>query len=67
MGQLLKRRENFPNEWKNGGIKEFGGEILNHILRENIILVENLEFTRKEQKTDLQLKLKDVQLNRLQE
>ena len=62
---LLKKRESLANEWKAAGIKDIGLEVLNHILRENTILVENLEFTRKEQKTDLQLKLKDIQLNKL--
>ena len=36
-------------------------------MRENIILVENLEFQRKEQKAELQLKIKEMQLNRLSE
>jgi hypothetical protein len=45
---LLKRRENFSNEWKNSGHKELATELLNHIMRENTILVENLEFSRKE-------------------
>jgi hypothetical protein len=53
MMSLLKKRENLSNEWKAAGIKDMGYEVLNHILRENTILVENLEFTRKEQKTDL--------------
>lgn len=56
---LLKRRENFPNDWKAAGIKDLGIEILNHIMRENTILVENLEISRKEQKSDVQLKIKD--------
>jgi len=41
--------------------------LLNHILRENTILVENVEYTRKEQKVDMQMKAKDVQLAKLQE
>lgn len=45
---LLKRRENFANEWKQSGMKEIALEVLNHIVRENTILVENLEFSRKE-------------------
>ena len=42
-------------------------ELLGHILKENIILVENLEFQRKEQKVELQLKLKEMQLSKLSE
>ena len=45
---LLKRRENFASEWKNSNVKEMGLEVLNHIMRENTILVENMEFSRKE-------------------
>ena len=45
---LLKRRENFAQEWKNSGLKDIQLEILNHIVRENTILVENMEFSRKE-------------------
>jgi len=45
---LLKRRENFASEWKSSGLKEIQLEILNHIVRENTILVENMEFSRKE-------------------
>jgi hypothetical protein len=45
---LLKKRENFPNDWRSAGVKELGIEILNHIMRENTILVENLEYSRKE-------------------
>jgi hypothetical protein len=41
--------------------------LLGHILKENIILVENLEFQRKEQKVELQLKLKEMQLSKLSE
>lgn len=41
-------------------MKDLGLEVLNHVMRENTILVENMEFTRKEQKTDLQLKVKDL-------
>ena len=50
---LLKRRENFSNDWKNGGMRDIQLEVLNHIMRENTILVENMEFSRKEQKADL--------------
>lgn len=53
MMQLLKKRESFQSEWKQGGLRDLQLEILNHILRENTILVENLEYTRKEQKSDL--------------
>jgi hypothetical protein len=42
-------------------------ELLGHILKENIILVENLDFQRKEQKADLQIKIKDMQVNKLSE
>ena len=42
-------------------------ELLGHIMKENIILVENLEFQRKEQKADLQLKIKDMQVSKLSE
>ena len=48
MVSLLHKRESLNNEWKAAGIREIGLEVLNHILRENMILVENLEFTRKE-------------------
>jgi hypothetical protein len=50
---LLKRRENFADEWKRAGLRDLALEVLNHIMRENTILVENLEFSRKEQKADL--------------
>jgi hypothetical protein len=49
---LLKKRENFPSDWRNAGMKELGIEILNHIMRVNTILMENLEYSRKEQKVD---------------
>jgi hypothetical protein len=45
---LLKRREGFPSEWKSVGHRELAMELLNHIMRENIILVENMEFSRKD-------------------
>lgn len=48
MSSLIKKRESFVNEWKSAGLKDLGQEVLNHILRENTILVENMEFTRKE-------------------
>lgn len=60
MLSLIKKRENFSNEWKSIGVKDTSLEILNHILRENTILVENLEFSRKEQKIDMQLRLKEM-------
>ena len=50
---LLKRREGFSNDWKNGGMRDIQIDVLNHIMRENTILVENMEFSRKEQKADL--------------
>ena len=49
---LLKKREQFSNDWKIAGMKDLGLEILNHLLRENTILVENMEYSRKDQKTD---------------
>lgn len=50
---LLKRREQFASDWKQSGMREMGLDVLNHIMRENTILVENMEFSRKEQKADL--------------
>lgn len=41
---LQKRRDQFSNEWKQAGHKELAGELLSHLMKENIILVENLEF-----------------------
>ena len=67
MQLLLKKREGMQNEWKQAGIHGVGMELLSHIMREHIVLVENLEFARKEQKTDLQLKVRDVQFSKLQE
>ena len=64
---LLKRRENFASDWKNAGMKDIQLEILNHIMRENTILVENMEFSRKEQKAELQIKIKDMQFTKFQE
>ena len=62
---LLKRRENLASDWKNAGMRDFQLELLNHIMRENTILVENMEFSRKEQKADLQLKIKEMQFGKL--
>ena len=67
MISLMKRRDQFPGEWKQSGHKELPSELLGHILKENIILVENLEFQRKEQKAELQLKIKEMQLSKLSE
>lgn len=67
MGLLLKKRESLPSEWKQAGAKDLGLEVLNHIMRENIILVENLEYTRKEEKSDMQLKIREMQLTKFQE
>ena len=64
---LQKRRDQFLGEWRNAGHKDLAIELLGHILKENIILVENLEFQRKEQKVELQLKLKEMQLSKLSE
>lgn len=50
---LQKRRDNFAGEWRQAGHRELAVELLSHIMKENIILVENLEFQRKEQKADL--------------
>lgn len=50
---LLKRRENFANDWKMAGLRDLSLEVLNHIMRENTILVENMEFSRKDQKAEL--------------
>ena len=44
MISLQKRRDQFPSEWKHAGHKELASELLSHIMKENIILVENLEF-----------------------
>ena len=60
LSSLLKKREQFPIEWRQAGIKDIGLEVLNHVLRENTILVENLEYTRKEQKVDMQMKARDI-------
>ena len=65
MLSLLKKRETFQSEWKQAGIRDLGLEVLNHMMRENTILVENLEFTRKEQKNDVQIKMRDMQLAKL--
>ena len=65
MKSLLKKRESYPQEWRQAGIKDIGLEVLNHVMRENTILVENLEYTRKEQKTDMQMKARDIQLQKL--
>lgn len=67
MISLVKRRDAYPGEWRSAGHKDLAVELLGHILKENIILVENLEFQRKEQKADLQLKIKDMQVNKLSE
>ena len=53
MISLVKRRDNFNGEWRHAGHRELATELLSHIMKENIILVENLEFQRKEQKADL--------------
>jgi hypothetical protein len=67
VAQLLKRREQFSQEWKQSGAKEIALEVLNHVMRENTILVENMEFSRREQKADLQIKIKEMQFSKLQE
>ena len=59
MVSLVKRRDAFQQEWRQLGLRELAGELLNHILKEIIILVENLDFQMKEQKADLQLKIKE--------
>ena len=41
---LQKRRDQFLGEWRSIGHKDLAIELLGHILKENIILVENLEF-----------------------
>lgn len=41
---LQKRRDQFLGEWRAAGHKDLAIELLGHILKENIILVENLEF-----------------------
>mmetsp|Transcript_27435 Transcript_27435/g.20591 ORF Transcript_27435/g.20591 Transcript_27435/m.20591 type:complete len:105 (+) Transcript_27435:1388-1702(+) len=48
MTSLLKRREQFSGEWRQAGVRDIALELLNHILRENVILVESLESQRKE-------------------
>lgn len=63
--QYLKRREGFAAEWRSNGISGIGLDVLTHIMRENTILVESLEYTRKEQKADLMLKLKEIQFAKL--
>lgn len=44
MHSMVKRRDGFSSEWKQAHHKELQYELLSHILKENIILVENLEF-----------------------
>ncbi len=67
MISLQRRRDQFLGEWRQAGHKDLAVELLGHILKENIILVENLEFQRKEQKAELQLRLKEMQLSKLSE
>jgi len=67
MISLVKRRDGFQAEWRQAGHKDLAAELLGHILKENIILVENLDFQRKEQKADLQIKIKDMQVSKLSE
>lgn len=44
MISLVKRRDNFNGEWRQAQHRELAVELLSHIMKENIILVENLEF-----------------------
>ena len=44
MNTLAKRRENYINEWKMQGIKDTNLEILNHMLKENTVLIENMDL-----------------------
>jgi predicted RNase H-like nuclease (RuvC/YqgF family) len=44
MISLQKRRDQFQSEWRQAGHKDLAIELLSHILKENIILVENLDF-----------------------
>ncbi len=44
MISLVKRRDGYAGEWRSAGHKDLAVELLGHILKENIILVENLEF-----------------------
>ena len=65
MSGLVKKRDSFSSEWKSYG--QLAVELLSHIMKENIVLVENMDYSRNEQKQDMQLKIKEMQFSKLQE
>ena len=53
INSLSSKRDQFLNEWRASGIKDMPLHYLQSILKENVMQVDNLDFTRKEQKADV--------------
>jgi hypothetical protein len=60
MSTLLKKRDNFQTEWRSTGIKDNQLEILVHMMRENTVMMENMEQQRKEKKAVNDCKIRDL-------
>ena len=59
MKGLLRKREGFTSEWKLIGLKDLQLEVLNHILREKTVLLENMDYKRKEKKEETHSKARE--------
>ena len=61
-------RDKLKRNWKQDrGMKELHIEVLNLMMKESIQVVENLNQETKFTKAEVRLKLKDVQIEKLQE
>lgn len=66
--ELENNRERFRRAWANdSNLTEMHLEILNLIMKESIQVVENLTTETRFQKAEIRLKVKDIQLAKLQE
>lgn len=65
---MEQKRERHRRQWANDkNLKEMHIEILNLMMKESIQVVENMNSETKFSKAEVRLKLKDVQIQKLQE
>jgi hypothetical protein len=66
--EMATKRDVFAKSWKNDKtLNEMHVEVLHLMLRESVCIVENMELDTKWQKSEIKLKIRDIQINKLKE
>lgn len=66
--QQAERRDLLERAWRNDkSLQEIHVEVLQLMMSESIKIVENMELDTKYQKAEIRLKIRDAQINKLQE